>query len=677
MVTLVGAAAPLFANPPIAVWNGGTGYWSDPTQWHVLPNPTAHEDPSSAASPIALIDAGNLVPSLVMVDANPTVAALHLESGDSLIIQSGRWLTIGSGLVDTHLHNAGLMRIEGGEQNAGLILNTSQPFDVVGPGILEMGHFASSQIIGTQTTLLRNYSTIAGAGVVGNGTLGVVNFHTIEATQWLDVLAVTPNSDGIENRGILQASNGGILRLTGAVNNTSGLISALDDSYVEIDGASIIGGRMMCAESGVIRATSQPASLQDVGLAGRLEVGLTRLTLRGEIKNDGIIDVVAGDRSATPVPFAEIVIPPDAADVVLGGSGCAILRWTKVFSGSTENGARLVNGPFHTIAGEGPFGANTIGILNLGTIVADRAWPLVIDPATGSEAVNEGVLRATSEMGLVLTGGSFRNNGVIEVLPGSRCVYAANAQEMNVTDSALQGGTWRVIAGDQIARIVLPAPGIIFNQADVTLSGAGSIFTLIDNMAINIGRFAIEDGRNFATGSSFFQNEGELKIGAGCQMTVQNSFQQNASGTLHIEIGQTEPGSGVMPLLVQGPASLAGTLKITIASGVVDPSSGVPIMTAQSLTGSFAEVCGPVGMTVEYQPGQIIVHWPAACPGDFNADGAVGTSDLLALISAWGACPAPPAPCSADLNHDGVVSTTDLIELLALWGPCSQEAAAR
>jgi hypothetical protein len=55
-------------------------------------------------------------------------------------------------------------------------------------------------------------------------------------------------------------------------------------------------------------------------------------------------------------------------------------------------------------------------------------------------------------------------------------------------------------------------------------------------------------------------------------------------------------------------------------------------------------------------------------PGDINQDGCVDVSDLLAVITAWGACATPPAPCPADLNGSGAVDVTDLLIVITNWG---------
>ncbi len=55
-----------------------------------------------------------------------------------------------------------------------------------------------------------------------------------------------------------------------------------------------------------------------------------------------------------------------------------------------------------------------------------------------------------------------------------------------------------------------------------------------------------------------------------------------------------------------------------------------------------------------------------ACPADLDGDGAVGITDLLAMLAAWGTDPGGPP----DLDGDGIVGITDLLELLSSWGPC-------
>lgn len=62
---------------------------------------------------------------------------------------------------------------------------------------------------------------------------------------------------------------------------------------------------------------------------------------------------------------------------------------------------------------------------------------------------------------------------------------------------------------------------------------------------------------------------------------------------------------------------------------------------------------------------------PPPCPADIDRDGAVDVDDFLALLAAWGPCPAPcPPACALDLDGDCAVGVDDFLALLASWGPC-------
>ncbi len=59
------------------------------------------------------------------------------------------------------------------------------------------------------------------------------------------------------------------------------------------------------------------------------------------------------------------------------------------------------------------------------------------------------------------------------------------------------------------------------------------------------------------------------------------------------------------------------------------------------------------------------------CPADTNNSGAVDVDDLIAVVLAWGPCPAPPVACPADVNDNGIVDVDDLIAVILAWGACS------
>jgi len=49
--------------------------------------------------------------------------------------------------------------------------------------------------------------------------------------------------------------------------------------------------------------------------------------------------------------------------------------------------------------------------------------------------------------------------------------------------------------------------------------------------------------------------------------------------------------------------------------------------------------------------------------GDVDGNGTVSTTDLLAVIGAWGAC----GNCSEDLDGDGLVGVSDVLQVIADW----------
>ena len=63
----------------------------------------------------------------------------------------------------------------------------------------------------------------------------------------------------------------------------------------------------------------------------------------------------------------------------------------------------------------------------------------------------------------------------------------------------------------------------------------------------------------------------------------------------------------------------------------------------------------------------IVSFAPATSPiADFNDDGVVNSSDLVALTSTLGlTC---EGNCPTDLNLDGLVDTSDLMILVEQWG---------
>ena len=98
-----------------------------------------------------------------------------------------------------------------------------------------------------------------------------------------------------------------------------------------------------------------------------------------------------------------------------------------------------------------------------------------------------------------------------------------------------------------------------------------------------------------------------------------------------------------------------------------------PLLTAAQLEHILKITCDDKG-TAGWDPlfgwGRINAYAAlraATKPADVNRDGVVNIDDLLAMIAAWGTCPASSL-CPADITANGVVDIDDLLQVLLNWG---------
>lgn len=92
------------------------------------------------------------------------------------------------------------------------------------------------------------------------------------------------------------------------------------------------------------------------------------------------------------------------------------------------------------------------------------------------------------------------------------------------------------------------------------------------------------------------------------------------------------------------------------------PSSAIPIGMSSATVSNYSFV--PYDLTII--EGTIFVT-TGLCNEDIDANGAVGFSDILAVVAAWGPC---TGPCAADVNTDASVGLADLLMVLGAWGEC-------
>ncbi len=123
-------------------------------------------------------------------------------------------------------------------------------------------------------------------------------------------------------------------------------------------------------------------------------------------------------------------------------------------------------------------------------------------------------------------------------------------------------------------------------------------------------------------------------------------------GNLDADPMFSDPAAGDFTLAAGSPAIDAGDPAFTPEPGRTDLGGG------PRLADGDGDGKAVVDIGADERPG---------CAADLDGDGAVGITDLLALLAAWGPNPAHPA----DLDGDGVVGNLDLQLVLAAWGPCA------
>ncbi|MGH7939107.1 MAG: FecR domain-containing protein, partial [Bryobacteraceae bacterium] len=294
-------------------------------------------------------------------------------------------------------------------------------------------------------------------GSFGNNKIGIVNRAAglIDANVSGSRLLVDPNSaSGLTNLGIMQASNGGILLLTGngggAFANTGGLVQALAGSEVELTGGATIGGGILTTSNGGILRNLDSATLNGVSLTGTFIANDNSITtLVGTITDTG--DILLNSTANT----TDLVINNNVT--LTGGKTLTLLNSARVtgsgtlFIGGSDGTAFTIHGDTSgDTSGGTSLGNNDLAIVNRsgGLIDADgNGLELTVDPRNGDGFINQGILRASDGGVLVLTGnggGAFANsNGLITALSGSEVQLSSNVSINGGTLSAIGTGVIR------------------------------------------------------------------------------------------------------------------------------------------------------------------------------------------------------------------------------------------
>ncbi len=138
-----------------------------------------------------------------------------------------------------------------------------------------------------------------------------------------------------------------------------------------------------------------------------------------------------------------------------------------------------------------------------------------------------------------------------------------------VSQATLTGGSWKALGG---ATLSIPSAGnLTTNQGTVVVVGNGSAFPQFNGLKDNQGSFTVE-AASFKTAGDV-SNSGNLILGPAGTLEVTGNFVQAAQGTLGVQISGSPSSGQSGKLLVDGEASLNGTLAIQLTHGY-GPTAG-------------------------------------------------------------------------------------------------------
>lgn len=397
--------SPVTAAQVASAWTAGAvnDVWADNANWDTAVFPNNGSD-----TYLVSIDSG-AGGAVVSLDVNATIDTLFIGGNDELGINNNKSLSIVGPSAGALLTNNGTLSLNSIGNPSNLTIATGS---ISGSGEIVMGNNTQNRLLSDGGTLTQlSGHTIRGGGTFLANTGGFVNQGSIIADQ-TTALTIDPNANGFLNEGVFQATGtGGLNFLTGVYTNTGQTIDVANGSQLKLNaGVEIIGGNLQTTGTGVIRVVGSTPILDSVGLFGVLDIqNNTAITVKGFIENQDTI-LMSSIGNQTTLNFEGTQTLGGAGQLMMSDNGA-----NRILS----NNVVVTNGSGHTIRGAGQLLANTGGMINNGTIVAEGSVALTIDP-NGLGFENNGTLQASGTGGLTFNGGVYTNTGeTIDVADGS------------------------------------------------------------------------------------------------------------------------------------------------------------------------------------------------------------------------------------------------------------------
>ena len=431
-------------------WIDGTANWSVAADWSggVVPNSTANVVIGNTSNGNVTLNGSSgdtTVNSLTIAASNAlTVSSVSLTSANGISVAASGSLSLSSGEINgSVLSGAGLLQSSSGNNalaadtissgtsfigqdntttellgtidNAGSIeqiggngqngiLDVVSPVTLTGGGTVTLDTIATNganaYLEGSGQTLTSN-NTIQGTGIIGNGSLALINNGLIDATPEGGTSTLTFNSSGeVTNTTTMEATGGATLFIGNPlVDNAGGNITVVGSaSTVDLSNTTVQGGTLNNSGGGTLDlinstldGSTQGALTISTGSTVTLVDNATSALL-GSIVNKGLIQLNGGNGQNGALLI-------NSSTVTLSGSGTLTLDTVANNGGSAYiegNGNTLTN-TNNTIQGTGVIGNGSLALINQHVIDATPEGGTRTLTLNGSGGVtNTATLEATA-----------------------------------------------------------------------------------------------------------------------------------------------------------------------------------------------------------------------------------------------------------------------------------------
>ncbi len=396
LAVLMAAAGPQIHGAVVeSTWNNSLGNndWNAAANWSPGQVPS-NGTPVDTTYNVTLTNAG-----AANLNTSRTIDNLTLQTGSDLVVLSSRTLTLAANGALSSTGGVIHLNSTGGATTVNFGDNTSLSGDLtVIPTNFAVNRFQGSSVANQLTIQAGSLLTISG----GQFNLGAnaMHFHNdgeIHATGGGVFIIDVTGSGSSSNGGMIRLSGGGNGQLApGVIDNTTGTFQVQDNSIMDFVGVTLLGGQLITTDSGLFR----------------FETGRTA-QLGGHVTLDATIRMSSGG-SNTDLIFANGASLLGAATFQL--SNFFTNRWvgqTVADLLTIKLGAdiRFTAAP-GSIRGSMNLGANAMLLDNKGTLTADAATFLVIDPSAG-DSFNSGVIRAINGGRFEINPGVIQNSGTV------------------------------------------------------------------------------------------------------------------------------------------------------------------------------------------------------------------------------------------------------------------------